>query len=405
MPQRFKHRFLPTFAMISGDAACIAAVYYWAAVCTRLAGGQPEITVSGRLPYLGILLVLWYGAAIHQRLYLPGRSDDLLPLLASATKAVMNTLVVGVFYLAVFSSHPVDREFVFTFGIGMFAVIVSFRAILRFSLWGLRLRGYNAHHILVIGANERTSRLVELIVGHHKYGYTITGFLEDDPERADFVTRYNVPYLGPVDKLEELLVNRVIDEIYVTLPIRSFYETVLEVVHLCESVGVPVRLIAGQLPFSGNGHYFWRLVNIPLLSMPHTPGLQLRIITRRLSDWLVSSVLLLALSPLFFVIAILIKLESKGPIFMRDPRLNCHGRVSYLRRFRCVRMDTDGTKPTDEVTRTGRLLIRYGLDELPYLINAWLGQLELMGPKPPSLYKVNGILQTGRSPSAKRCKE
>ena len=80
-----------------------------------------------------------------------------------------------------------------TFCLTTLLSLTTFRLIVRLSLWGLRHRGYNYRHIVLIGANDRTAHLAEVILSHEQYGYHIEGFLEDDEERKSYLERYNIP--------------------------------------------------------------------------------------------------------------------------------------------------------------------------------------------------------------------
>jgi hypothetical protein len=331
---------------------------------------------------------VWYGSAIRQRLYLPRRSDDLLPQLFAVTKAALVAVMVAVFLLALSTRGQLEREFVLLLGIAMLVLLLLFRSMVRLSLWGLRVRGFNAQHILLVGANKSTTRLVESIMAHDQYGYQIDGFLEDDPERAELVVKYGVPYLGKIENLEDLLVNRVIDWVYVTLPMRSSYETILNIAHLCEAVGVPVRLVADLIPLGSPARHLWQLEDVPLVSLTPTRGVEAAQLARRLTDWVVSTMLLVVLSPLFLLIAVLIKLDSKGPVFVRQPRVGRDGKSFTLVSFRYT--EVSGDPDTIRLTGFGRHLRRYNLDELPQLLNVWCGHISLVGPKP--LTVAEGVL-------------
>lgn len=111
-------------------------------------------------------------------------------------------------------------------------------------------------------------------------------------------------------------------------------------------------------------------------------------IAKRLFDLLASAVGLLLLSPLLAVIAVMIKLDSPGPVFYRQERVGLHGRLFRIHKFRTMRVDADRTGPQltigadRRVTRVGDPLRRYKLDELPQLIDVLVGTMSLVGPRP-----------------------
>jgi len=103
-------------------------------------------------------------------------------------------------------------------------------------------------HILIVGANERAGRLVKNVLETVSANCSIEGFVDDDPDRQGYLESLGVPCLGPIAALERLMIERVIDCVYVCLPLRSAYDKAQEVLSLCEKAGVPVRMVADFLP-------------------------------------------------------------------------------------------------------------------------------------------------------------
>jgi lipopolysaccharide/colanic/teichoic acid biosynthesis glycosyltransferase len=404
VPVQREHSILLALTLGLFDTLCISFAFGVATFLTSPHQGTFVDHLVNRLPYLLVVVVVWCTAAIDQRLFVSRRSETLLSQLFAATKAVFLSLLFSVFLLALFSRQDIDRSFVLCFGICMLLFILFYKLLVRLSLWDLRRRGYNYRRILIVGTNIRTAHLVEVIQSHEQYGYHIEGFLEDDPERAGLLEKHNLPYLGPIKVLEDLLVNRVIDSVYISLPVRSFYETIEHITHLCEGVGVPVRLLADLFPLRIARSDVMRLKNIPLLSLSNIPEMHTEFALKRTTDLVVSSILLLLLSPILLVIALLVKMDSRGPVFAREERLSRDNRRFHLLRFRT----TDGPLPavlrqepsaegevvspkgagTGPPTRMGRLLRRYDLDELPQLINVWRGQISLVDPRPLPSFEI-----------------
>jgi lipopolysaccharide/colanic/teichoic acid biosynthesis glycosyltransferase len=250
----------------------------------------------------------------------------------------------------------------------------------------LRLRGWSASHAVIVGANDTAVYLVKLLRAHEQYGYQVDGFVEDDAARVPLMTQLGAPYLGAIDSLERLLVERVVDAVFIALPVRSFYETIQRIAHLCEGVGVPVRFVADLFPFRVAPNRMWRLKDIPLLSLSEVPRVEPRRLIQRAEDLAVASLLIAMLGPAMLLLALLVKLESRGPVIEPQERIRRDGRRFRMYRFRCKEAPAAGaTDPRAErrFTPLGAYLFRYDIDELPVLFNVWLGHMSVSEPKPP----------------------
>ncbi|MBI4559368.1 MAG: sugar transferase [Candidatus Hydrogenedentes bacterium] len=395
MPFHKQHPVFLTLTLAALDGVCIGVAYLIACFAALDSGQRFVQCATSHLPYLIIVYIVWYAAAIDQRLYLSRRSEELTAQLFGATKAVFVSLIFSTFIIAVFAQRGLERGFVIAFGATDLLLVVGFRLFLRVSIWDLRRRGYNFRQVLIVGANERSEQLAETILSHEQYGYVIEGFLEDASERRPMLERLGIPHLGSFEALEEILKTRVVDEVYITLPVRSYYEIIQRMAHLCEGVGVPVRLIADLLPLRFATSDIMRVETIPLLSLSAHPESHTQLAMVRAIDLTVSSLLLVALAPLFLLIALVIKLDSAGPVFVYQERVGQNQRRFKLVKFRTTAMPTtpsgapatlqDRTVPIPDppLTRAGRWIRRYGLDDVPQLFNVWRGQMSLVGPRPP----------------------
>ena len=207
------------FAYVVLDGFCVTVSYLFASWVTLPPGIEFRDHAWGHAVYWAVFLAVWYCAAMDQRLITSRRGEDLLPQLFSVTIALLVLFTVGTFWTALVFGRP-ERDFIIVLGLGIFISILFFRSTVRLSLWGLRSRGYNSRRILIIGANESTAQLVDTIRGHEQYGYNIEGILEDESDRMALFEGYDIPYLGKIEELEDLLSHRVIDEVYISLPVR-----------------------------------------------------------------------------------------------------------------------------------------------------------------------------------------
>lgn len=387
------------------DGLILFLAFYWAAD-RAFVGDRPfNEYLLARLPYLVIFVAIWWATSIDRHLL--GRSgyEDLTEYLYAVTKAVANALVVCTVVMALFSDEGVDRDFLLFFGLGGVAAILVFRAVGRLGLWGLRRRGLDRRRVIIVGANERTGRLVEVMRQREHLGYEILGFVEDDIDRAAVLDAFQLPFLGKVRELAKIVQREPVDEVYVSLPIRSYYENIREIAHFCEGQGIVVRLMADLFPLRIATSRLMYVEDIPLLSLSAIPEAQVRLALKRAVDFTASAVLMVLLAPLFLLIALAIKVDSPGPVLFAQERVGQNQRRFRMLKFRSMVENAEALRSELEalneasgpvfkirrdprVTRVGRFLRRSSLDELPQLINVLRGEMSLVGPRPPLASEV-----------------
>lgn len=385
--------------LLACDVACILAGY--ALTCWSIEGGLqiPWDALRERAVYLVIFLLAWPISGVYSYLYISRRRDRLLSLLLDVAKCMLTVFVVTGFFVAFYTARGAEPEFLSRLSIITLAVLALFRVLLQILLWSLRSHGRNEQQVLIVGVNERTQELVEVILSHRYYGYRIAGMLEDEPERGRRLEKYNIAYLGKFEALEEVLIKHVIDEVYICLPVRSRYETIQRMAHLCEGVGVSVRMIADLFPLRLATSRYHRLEGIPILALSTVPEQQPQLVLQRVVDILVSATALLLLSPLLITTAIAIKATSSGPVFFLQERVGLNRRRFRMIKFRSMVVNAEELRAKLEkhnevegamfkmsrdprVTTVGRFIRKYSIDELPQLINVLKGEMSLVGPRP-----------------------
>lgn len=388
-----------TLALAACDLLCIVAAAVTASFI--LAPGEIEHDLIAHRAYIGLFVVAWLLGASDQRLFASQRGDSLWKQLVAIGRTLAFALGVSLVLMLFFLRETLDREYFGLFGAAAIIYILAFRVTMRLFLWSIRRRGYNFRQILIVGANPRARHLVDVMTSHGQYGYHLVGLLDDEPDRAKYLKDLGISYLGSVRDLERILLEQVIDEVYICLPVRKFYTTINSAAHLCEGVGVPVRLIADLFPLRVATSRVHQLEDIPLLSLSAIPEAQAQLMLKRLIDVLGSTLFLLLVAWwLFPIIGLIVKLDSKGPVFFLQDRVGLNGR-----RFKCIKFrsmvanaeelkasliehnEADGPvfkmKDDPRMTRFGRLIRKTSIDELPQFINVFLGDMSLVGPRPP----------------------
>jgi len=290
----------------------------------------------------------------------------------------------------------VSRPFLALFGVLALALLVAEKIALRLVARRVRSRGLNYRTMLIVGINPRAEEVAQIVLLHPHWGLRLLGFVAPDGDRPE--TFAGLPVLGGGDDLPRILQDEVVDEVVFVLSRRQlddFEESVL----LCSELGIRAR-VALFFPHMKARVVLDDLEGIPLLTFTNAPAAPFPAFVKRLVDLVVSVVGLVVLSPLLLLIAVAIALSSRGPVLYRQTRCGLNGRRFTLYKFRTMVADADRhldevahlnevhgpafkARRDPRVTRVGRILRRFSLDELPQLANVLVGHMSLVGPRPP----------------------
>src|SRR3989339_618733 len=313
---------------------------------------------------------------------------------------ILKATSVGIFFISgiasLFDTGFIHIDFVFVFWISATFLTISTRITMRMIMVAVRYRGRNVRHMVILGTNERAVQFAEKIRAHKEMGYNILGFVDNECKtEAEWME-----LLSDLDHFSEVLDRHVVDEVVIALPIQSFYREIRKVLGLCEEQGIKVRFIADILLDPSHAKATLEYMDdTPILTLymgPHD-GFLLRI--KRIMDITMSALALILLAPLFVMIGILIKIDSRGPIFFVQGRVGYNKRRFEFYKFRTMTSDAEKRqaemeylnevsgpvfKIRDEprVTKIGKILRKTSMDELPQLFNVLKCDMSLVGPRP-----------------------
>jgi Undecaprenyl-phosphate glucose phosphotransferase len=265
-------------------------------------------------------------------------------------------------------------------------VMCGSRLAVRLALRSLRRRGKNLRHVLVVGTGDLATLLIEKIHHHADFGLHIEGLVSADIDEVG-ETVDGHPVLGSVSELPRLVESTGAEIVYLALARTEFAaeQRALEAladstasVRLVPDLTMAFRLNAGVEDFDG----------MPVVLVTESPEGGWNSVLKRGFDLACSALGLFVLSPVLTAIAILVRLDSPGPVFYRQERVGLNGRRFAMIKFRSMRLDAErhgpGWSTADDPRRTrlGEVLRRYSLDELPQLWNVLVGDMSLVGPRP-----------------------
>ena len=266
----------------------------------------------------------------------------------------------------------------------------------------IRARGVATDRVIIIGAADTGRLVLDKIRRSPQLGFDVVGFVRHRPwpEGKAATELDGVPVIGMSAELERLVEDFEVDEIIVALS-GVPHDEVLEMVFAVTNLPVAIRVYPEA----------FRLLTSDVLSISDLNGLPtvsvrtigLRPVERALKramDICISVTVLVFLSPLMIVLALLVKLNSPGPVFYTQVRVGQDGKPFHVLKFRTMPVDAEAatgpvfTRANDpRPGRLGKFLRRYSLDELPQFINVLFGEMSVVGPRPERPYFVEQFRQ------------
>ncbi len=272
-------------------------------------------------------------------------------------------------------------SFVFILGLMIVSRFMSFRVIQR-----LHQRGIGNRNVLVIGAGWTGRKLQEKFLHVPTLGLNFVGFLDEDPElTGSWIGRGQV--LGTTENLKHTLGVHKVGEVFISLP-ESKESKIIELCAQLDALGTPYYVVPRFYHLMSYNVRIENLDSIPLITRTERRESLLSLAVKRIFDIVVSLTVLLLTAPLLLGIAIVIRRESDGPVFFRQTRIGQGGRPFDMMKFRTMHVANceDAVAPQSEndprVTKVGRILRRYSLDELPNFLNVLKGEMSVVGPRP-----------------------
>lgn len=366
------------------DTTCITAANGFAVAMYDQAAWRTEDTVATLLAVLAYLLVAettglyqtWRGAPIPKELVrVWGTWVPVVPML------------LGIAFLLKLSdgfSRVATLSWFLVAPVAMCAV----RIVARLTLRRLRAKGRNTRHVAIIGVTEIGEMLARRIASTPWLGMNLVGFFDDRTlDRLPDVPSARGQLVGTIDDLIDKARRGEIDTIYIALPLRAEPRVQAMLRRLADSTA-SVYIVPDFFVFDLLHGRWSSLGDLPIISIFETPFYGVDGMVKRVEDMVLGTAALLVASPVMIVVAILIKLTSKGPVFFKQRRYGLNGEVIEVLKFRSMRVAEDGpvvkqaTKEDPRITPIGRFIRRSSIDELPQLFHVVSGKMSLVGPRP-----------------------
>lgn len=385
---------------IATDAATAAAVFIALAMRPEMQGPE-SLTDQGiaRLTTLGLTVILGWPLLLSRfRVYHSQRRESMGAVITGLTGAnALGALIVST--VALLLSVPVSPAFPLALAGCVFLAQTSLRIPVFYGLHALRRAGRNYRNVLIVGAGPRAREAMHTIDRHAEWGLRIVGFLDDGGE-PNFVPSVPLEQIHKFIDLPDLLREETIDEVLVACP-RAMLVSLAAVVSECAMIGVPVTLLTDifgdDLPPPRAG----RFDSLGTLSFAPVHHGEVELAFKRVLDIVGAAFGLLISAPIIGVAAVAIRMDSKGPVFFTQVRCGRNGHRFSMPKLRTMDVDAEARKielmhlnemdgpvfkirDDPRITRVGHLLRTWSIDELPQFFSVLMGDMSLVGPRPPT---------------------
>lgn len=355
---------------------------------------QESITFYEYLRYLVIILPIFIACYFWTNVYTPQRLKSITNEIFRLARA--NVIATAIYFVILFIIKDIDfsRFLVFIFLVYNVALTSLQRMALRYTLRYFRAKGYNIKNAILIGSSDTAMDFLKKTQENLYWGYKILAIFEekiDEKKQARLKKEHKLKYVDryELEKLEDYLKKRQIDEIMIGLSLND-YSHLQDIVRVCEKSGVKTQIIPDYIKFIPAQPEVEQIDDITIINIRKVPlENPINKFIKRSFDLFFSIILLIVLSPLMLIVAILIKLDSKGPVFFIQERIGYNRKKFNMYKFRSMRAQDKNeekskwtVKNDDRKTKIGAFIRKTNIDELPQLFNVIKGDMSLIGPRP-----------------------
>jgi exopolysaccharide biosynthesis polyprenyl glycosylphosphotransferase len=360
---------------------------------------EPDINL-----YLGLIVIPLYWIALYAatgtylNIYRKARLNEILQTLQNS---VLGVLVL--FFLLLLDDQVSSYTAYYKTIITLLGLHFTFTSIGRFFLSSQtahRLRnreiGFNT---IIVGSNQKALELYqELESDKRSQGYFLRGFVTVNEPENEHLLSGKLPNLGHYNDLPKHIRDKNVEEVIIAIE-SSEHKKLNEIINLLEDEQVLIKIIPDMYDIISGlvkmNHIFGTvLIEINPEIMPAWQQS-----LKRTIDIVFSVLVLILLLPVYLILAIGVKMSSKGPVFFKQERVGWHAKPFYIYKFRTMYTDAEkhgpalSSKQDKRITPFGRILRKFRLDELPQFFNVIKGEMSLVGPRPERQFFINQIVQ------------
>jgi len=349
----------------------------------------------------GMVLVIqsiWFGLFLMANLYNPkatlSRFEEILKLVPLIYFTLVFVITLDVFE---FISLDIGYRNILTYGLIFSGILLVNRLLIHSFQKLLLLKNIGLTETVILGTNRRGIDVCNALNDHSHHGLKVMGFIKADDDPVNFDVEAPLPVLGAESGIHELIKETNINDIIIALD-KPTPERVMNTIVNINGASKSLKVLPDMYEVVTGMARTNQLVGVPLIDI------NLNIDTfyvkrlKRILDILIAIFGILIIFPLWILIAVVIKINSKGPVFYKQERCGKNGQNFNIYKFRSMVVDAEeGTGPVwadiqdHRITKSGAFLRRLHLDETPQLINIIKGEMSFIGPRPERPYFIEKL--------------
>ncbi len=344
--------------------------------------------LSVYLPLLVIQIISILTVFFFYRLYHLGRAvsriDQFYSIFGGVSIGTLAAIAVASFFFKNVFEIDYPRAMIIYAWILDIVLVNLGRTLHHWLRTAIQERGWGRDRVLIVGSGPVAQMMLQKIQGSPYLGYEIVGLVNGTEGVGEGL---GVPHLGGVEGLPDLIDEHEVDEVIIALP-EATHQELIRIIALCERGRTAVKVYPDLFQIMASRVSIDDLGGLPLVSVRDVALRGWNLTLKRAMDLVGSAVGLVFLSPVMLLIGLLIKLESRGPVFYVQERMGLDAKPFRVIKFRSMRQDAEKegpgwtTEDDPRKTRLGAILRHLNLDELPQFINVLIGEMSLVGPRP-----------------------
>ena len=306
-------------------------------------------------------------------------------------------MTAGIFLLGIdIDLGPVKSQYIIRYWILFSLLAILNRWLIRSVQKYLLKKGFGQHNVIVVGSGDRSKFVTEKLYNHRQKLYRVIGYIKTNGESKHNESA-TATLLGKEKDLKNIIANNPVSDIVIALDDME-HDHILKLISIINGTPVSIKIVPNLYEVISGLARTEQISGLPLIEVNFQQNKWSGSGMKRMFDFLISFILLLSLFPIFILIGIIIKINSKGPIIYSQERLGYNGQPFNIYKLRSMVADAEQesgpvwTLDDDpRITSFGQILRKYRLDEFPQLINVFLGQMSLIGPRPERPYFIERL--------------